>query len=52
MRSASKIRLQVAQSVNGSKKCEETKSLDQLIVTKWKDRSPDRRSSRTGTAGR
>ena len=39
MRSVSKIRLQLARSVNGSKKREETKSLDQLIVTKWKDRS-------------
>lgn len=39
MRSVSKIRLQSARSVNGSKKREETKSLDQLIVTKWKDRS-------------
>ena len=39
MRSVSKIRLQSARNVNGSKKREETKSLDQLIVTKWKDRS-------------
>ena len=39
MRSVSKIRLQLARSANGSKKREETKSLDQLIVTKWKDRS-------------